>query len=109
MADDVVAVLDDLGVDQADFFGYSMGGGVGYAVAKYAPARIGSYIIGGAAPYGLPDDTVRQLWSGLKGGPDTLTQFVTAEGPISVAVGSPDEGQRLRRLESLFHEPECCA
>ena len=44
---DVVAVLDDLGIDTAHFWGYSMGGWVGFGVAKYAPERFCSLIIGG--------------------------------------------------------------
>ena len=47
MADDVVAVLDDLGIERAHFYGYSMGGRVGLALCKYAPSRFSSMIIGG--------------------------------------------------------------
>lgn len=36
-ASDVVAVLDALGIAEADYFGYSMGGWIGFGVAKYAP------------------------------------------------------------------------
>jgi pimeloyl-ACP methyl ester carboxylesterase len=46
---DVVAVLDDLKLKKAHFMGYSMGGGVGYAIAKHAPERFYSLIIGGAS------------------------------------------------------------
>ncbi|HET7173566.1 MAG TPA: alpha/beta hydrolase [Nocardioidaceae bacterium] len=38
--DDVVAVLDDAGVDRAVFVGYSLGARVGYAVALSQPARL---------------------------------------------------------------------
>jgi pimeloyl-ACP methyl ester carboxylesterase len=34
---DVVAVLDDLGIDRAHYFGYSLGGWIGFGLAKYAP------------------------------------------------------------------------
>lgn len=49
-AADIVAVLDELGVDKAHYFGYSMGGTLGWALAKYAPERLSSLIIGGEAP-----------------------------------------------------------
>ena len=49
-ASDVVAVLDELGIEQADYFGYSMGGTIGWALAKYAPDRFSSLIIGGEGP-----------------------------------------------------------
>jgi len=47
MVSDVVAVLDDLGVDKAHFWGYSMGGRIGLATGRYAPDRFSSLIIGG--------------------------------------------------------------
>lgn len=51
-AGDVTAVFDALDVRAADFWGYSMGGWIGFGVAKYAPERIRRLIIGGAHPYG---------------------------------------------------------
>lgn len=47
MTGDVVAVLDDLGIDKANFWGYSMGGRVGLSLGKYHPDRFSSLIIGG--------------------------------------------------------------
>jgi len=51
MASDVVAVLDDLKVSKAHFLGYSMGGWIGFGVAKYSAHRFHSLIIGGMHPY----------------------------------------------------------
>src|SRR5262245_8441026 len=48
---DVVAVLDDLHLDRATFWGYSMGGRIGFGLAKYAPERITTFVIGGQHPY----------------------------------------------------------
>ena len=50
-ASDVVSVLDDLDLAKADYFGYSMGGWIGFGLARYAPARFNSFIIGAAHPY----------------------------------------------------------
>ena len=50
-ASDVVAVLDALDIPKADYFGYSMGGWIGFGVAKHAPQRFRSFIIGAAHPY----------------------------------------------------------
>lgn len=36
-AGDICAVLDAEGIDKAHYFGYSMGGWIGTAMAKYAP------------------------------------------------------------------------
>jgi pimeloyl-ACP methyl ester carboxylesterase len=48
---DVVTVLDDLSIGKAHYLGYSMGGWIGWGIAKYAPQSFHSLIIGGADPY----------------------------------------------------------
>ena len=51
-AADVAAVLDDLGLDKAHYLGYSMGGSIGWGLAKYHPERFYSLILGGSSPAG---------------------------------------------------------
>ena len=51
---DVVAVLDALAVSKAHFFGYSMGGRIGFGIAEHAPDRVYSLILGGNHPYQPP-------------------------------------------------------
>jgi pimeloyl-ACP methyl ester carboxylesterase len=48
---DILAVLDAEGIDRAHFWGYSMGGHVGYALGRLAPGRVRSLILGGASPF----------------------------------------------------------
>ena len=48
---DVTAVLDNLEINRANYFGYSMGGWIGFGLAKYVPNRFYSLILGGAHPY----------------------------------------------------------
>lgn len=48
---DIVAVLDDLAIERAHFFGYSMGGWIGFGIAKHAAERFHSLVIGGQHPY----------------------------------------------------------
>jgi pimeloyl-ACP methyl ester carboxylesterase len=48
---DVTSVLDDLQIERANFFGYSMGGWIGFGLAKYAPTRFHSLILGGSHPF----------------------------------------------------------
>jgi pimeloyl-ACP methyl ester carboxylesterase len=48
---DVLAVLDDLSIRKSDYFGYSLGGWIGFELAKRAPNRFNSFIFGGAHPY----------------------------------------------------------
>jgi pimeloyl-ACP methyl ester carboxylesterase len=47
---DILAVLRELEVSRTHFFGYSMGGWIGFGMARYAPERLNALIIGGAAP-----------------------------------------------------------
>jgi pimeloyl-ACP methyl ester carboxylesterase len=58
-AADVVAVLDDLRVKRADFLGYSMGGWIGFGLAKHFPDRFNSFILGGAHPYAENTQAIR--------------------------------------------------
>jgi len=58
-AADVVAVLDDLRVQRADFLGYSMGGWIGFGLAKHFPDRFNSFILGGAHPYAENTQAIR--------------------------------------------------
>ena len=50
-AGDVVAVLNELGLAQAHYYGYSYGGAMGWALGWYAPERFASLAIGGAHPF----------------------------------------------------------
>jgi pimeloyl-ACP methyl ester carboxylesterase len=45
LAGDVVALLDYLGIDQADVFGFSLGGGVALQLALDHPGRVGRIIL----------------------------------------------------------------
>jgi len=70
---DIVAVLDDACIAKAHYFGYSMGGWIGFGVARYAPERFRSLIIGGAAPYASDMDGLRQfIRNGVEKGPEVL-------------------------------------
>lgn len=58
---DVLAVLDDLDIERAAFWGYSAGGWVGYALAASHPARVTALITSGAVPSAdLNEPTVRE-------------------------------------------------
>ena len=50
--DVVTAVLDDLGIDRAVFWGYSLGAMTGYAVAVHAPERLTRLVAGAFDPVG---------------------------------------------------------
>jgi pimeloyl-ACP methyl ester carboxylesterase len=67
-AGDIVAVIDALGYQRAHLLGYSMGGWMAVAVAKYHPERLSALVIGGWDPVnGLPAGP---------GGPVTFDPFM---------------------------------
>jgi pimeloyl-ACP methyl ester carboxylesterase len=71
--EDIIAVLDDLGIARSHFLGYSMGGWVGFGVALYASERFRSLIIGGQHPYAQDMDGLRQLVRhGVENGPEAF-------------------------------------
>ncbi len=47
---DLTAIMDHAGIDRAHFYGFSMGGWIGYGILKYAPDRFYSAVIGGFGP-----------------------------------------------------------
>ena len=60
---DIVAVLDDLEIDKAHFYGYSMGGWIGWCLAKHFPERFHSFVIGGQHPFKKdnPEEWTRRI------------------------------------------------
>lgn len=64
-ARDILAVLDDMGLKKAHYYGYSQGGAIGFkSVARYALSRFYSLIIGGMSPYRVITEAEEQ-WSKL--------------------------------------------
>ena len=51
MAGDVLAVLYDLGITTAHYYGYSLGAAIGFEVARHSLPRLHSLILGGMSPY----------------------------------------------------------
>ena len=85
---DILAVLDALGIESANYFGYSMGGRIGYALSHAAPERIRSLIIGGASPYGQNPTLQRQFLDTLRAGLPGLLAFWQRQQPVSPALRS---------------------
>ncbi len=57
---DIIAVLNDLGVGTAHYWGYSLGCRIGFQLLKYHAARFSAYILGAASPY-PPQEAEKQL------------------------------------------------
>lgn len=84
---DIVAVLDELGIARAHYFGYSMGGWIGFGAARFAPERFRSLIIGGQHPYAQSMAELRQLVRyGVDHGPEGFVAMWEKDiGPLSSA------------------------
>src|SRR5215472_14088482 len=54
LAGDVIALLNHLGIAEADLFGFSLGGLVAYAIALAAPERVGRLIAASADAHRPP-------------------------------------------------------
>jgi pimeloyl-ACP methyl ester carboxylesterase len=72
-ASDVLAVLDDLGIRKADYFGYSLGGWIGFELARSAPDRFNSFIFGCAHPYAEDMQAFRNL---MPRDPDSFARVI---------------------------------
>ncbi len=104
---DVTAVLDDLGISSAHFFGYSYGGQIGFELAKYAPERAKSLIIGGAGAEGRkPDDpTSLGIIQLLEAGPEALVAVVEQSVPLSPDMKAGLMANDFKALVAILKSP----
>ena len=63
IAQDVVRLLDHLGIQKANIVGYSMGGIITAYLLKAHPERFLSATLGGSAPGGSLPATIRETWA----------------------------------------------
>lgn len=98
MMGDIIAVLDDLGLDKAHYMGYSSGGYLGFVLAKYMPERFDSFILGGTHPYPSPDPDQSAAWhAGQVGKFERLTtaEFVADLEGFLASLGFPPLSSRM--------------
>jgi len=84
LASDVVAVLDDVGVKTAGYWGYSRGGWTGFAVARHALDRVTCFVIGGASastalPFSAEAGKEDPLLTAFRGGPNQIVSKMWGE------------------------------
>jgi pimeloyl-ACP methyl ester carboxylesterase len=87
MAADVLAVLDAAGMERAHYWGYSMGGCIGYRLGRMAPDRIQSLVLGGAQPFPVAEadlaEELGELGDDLRQGMDAFVAgFERRNGPL---------------------------
>jgi pimeloyl-ACP methyl ester carboxylesterase len=83
---DILAVLDALQIPAAHYWGFSMGGQIGFGLAQHAAPRFASLILGGADPYqgnrAERDQWLPMLRQGMAG---FIERIWEATGPVSSA------------------------
>jgi pimeloyl-ACP methyl ester carboxylesterase len=107
-ASDVVAVLDDIQVESAHVFGYSLGGWVVFELASNFPSRVRSAIAGGAHPYeenlsalqGVKPAEIVRAWESLGAplSPASWKRLADMDRQVlsEIAVDRIDQTARLR-------------
>ena len=95
---DILAVMDDLGVDKAHYLGYSMGGRIGFGLVEHALDRFHSFTIGGMGADVTNTDTPPQTRI------DLLRQGMAAYVADAESKEGPMESGRKERL--LRNDPE---
>ncbi|GAA2986067.1 hypothetical protein JCM13580A_02010 [Streptomyces drozdowiczii] len=88
-AQDVIAVLDDLGIDRTDIYGTSMGGRVAQQLAARHPHRVSSLILGCTSP----------------GGPHSIER----DNDVSLALAQTRPGAARQALLDLMYTPQWLA
>lgn len=75
---DVVAVLDEIDIEATHFYGYSLGGRVGFGLGYLFPERVRSLILAGGSYLPEPDFSEAMLASLEKGGMPQLVEDIEA-------------------------------
>jgi pimeloyl-ACP methyl ester carboxylesterase len=94
---DIIAVLEALALPKAHFWGYSMGGWIGFGMVKYAPERVDRLVIGGSHPYARDQESARRFFAAHLD--DSADDFITALEDRFGAQVSPARKERLRHLD----------
>ena len=110
-ASDIIAVLDDMGIDSAHMFGYSLGGWVVFELAAEYPSRVRSAVVGGAHPYeedltalrGLTPAAILGMWESLNVplSDGSKRRLATFDPEVLTSVVAADRVNQAKRLERL--------
>jgi pimeloyl-ACP methyl ester carboxylesterase len=107
---DVIAILDDLDLERTNFLGYSMGGGVGFGLACYAPQRFYSFVLGGA---NAADDLTEEPhpWIPIyRQGPEAVIRMIEEMGnkPVSKSWRKILQSNDYEALTAMLELKERC-
>jgi pimeloyl-ACP methyl ester carboxylesterase len=98
---DVIAVMDALNISKTHLLGDSLGGRMAFALAKFAPERFHSFIIGGQSPYARPRARIRWWLQLLRKGMSAYIELYKNETGVKM---TPQ-----RRTKILSNDTEALA
>jgi pimeloyl-ACP methyl ester carboxylesterase len=102
LAGDVVALLDQLGIAEADLFGFSLGGLVACAVALGTPARVGKLIVASADAHRPPGRDSQPLGEDRLPTPADRQSWL--DGYTQAAPGPADFDELTARTGAMVHQ-----
>ena len=85
LTSDIIAVMDELQVDKAHFWGYSYGGYIGLILAKHYPDRFHSFILGGVSPQEISEEQSKLLdtfFETMRRGKEAYISSIEEQGDI---------------------------
>jgi pimeloyl-ACP methyl ester carboxylesterase len=104
-ADDLVALLDYLGIERAHLVGLSLGGRIALDAALTHPARVRSLVLAGPGIAGFQFDNPegdQRIWETIQAardlGPEAAAEKWLADPLMAPAMAHPDLAPLLRRL-----------
>ncbi|HXB54153.1 MAG TPA: alpha/beta hydrolase [Vicinamibacteria bacterium] len=100
-AEDLLALLDALGLEQPTLVGLSLGGRVALDFCLLHPGRVGQLVLASSGPSGLvPSESLRQagraLFEAFKLGPEAAVEEYLALPMLARAVARPQLRESLR-------------
>ncbi len=105
-AGDIVAVLDELEIDKTHYFGFSLGGALGWALAKHEPDRFQSMIIDGdePAPYDASGEVDWMKEVGAEGWAKAVDDIAEANDVWQPGIYEAYAGNDVEALAHAFVE-----
>jgi pimeloyl-ACP methyl ester carboxylesterase len=108
-AGDVIAVLNELGIEASHFFGFSLGGRIGYWVALFHPTRLRSLMVLGSDPYAWDPTEILKGAQTIADWPTEIPYITTAHrdrlvsNDVQALIASletpfPDNSEVLKKL-----------
>ncbi len=95
---DIIAVMDELEIEKAHCWGYSLGGYIAFGLSKYFPNRFLSFIVGGMYPQGFSGKALKvqdHIRENLKNNAEGLIALSKERGDVI----TPEFEKQIRSMD----------